>query len=237
MCGKNVGSAASKAATINGVKKVLVMDDASLENNLPEVVSSAVSDVVKNYSHILAPSSNFGKNFLPRTAALLDSSPLTDVVSVIDENTFKRPLYAGNAIATMKMSDAIKFLLVRPTAFDKAGFGSSAAPVESVSVGGTASRASSFVSQTQTKSARPELSTARVVVSGGRGMKSGENFAMLETMADKLGGAVGASRAAVDAGFVPNDYQVGQTGKVVAPDLYIAVCFKSCFLFCFNTSS
>ncbi len=223
VAGHNVGAAAAKVANVKGVSKVLVADNAALANKVAEAHSAALVGVAKNFTHVLAPASNHGKNFIPRAAALLDSSPLTDVVSVVDENTFQRPVYAGNAIATMKMTDAIKFILVRPTAFEKAATTGGSGKIENVDAGVSSSPSAKFVSESQTKSERPDLGTARVVVSGGRGMKSGENFKMLETLADKLGGAVGASRAAVDAGFVPNDYQVGQTGKVVAPDLYIAV--------------
>lgn len=174
---------------------------------------------------MLSPSSNHGKNFLFRAAALSGSSPLGDATNVINEETFQRPMYAGNAIATVKMTDAVKYLTVRTTAFEKAEESGGAAVVETIAFAASniSGPTASFIALNETKSERPELATARVVVSGGRGMKNGENFAMLETLADKLGGAVGASRAAVDAGFVPNEYQVGQTGKCVAPDLYIAV--------------
>jgi len=222
--GKGVSEAASHAAKIAGVKKVLTVDDASLENTLPETVAPIVSEASGSFTHILAASNNNSKNYLPRAAALVDSAPLTDVLSVIDENTFKRPVYAGNAIATVKMSDPKKFILVRTTAFEKAGERSDApAAIEALNMKVTPSSQSQFISANVSKSDRPDLSTARVVVSGGRGLKNGENFKILEKLADKMGGAVGASRAAVDAGFVPNELQVGQTGKVVAPDLYIAV--------------
>ena len=176
------------------------------------------------YSHIMAPSSNVGKNYLPRLAALNDSAPLSDVIEVINDNTFKRPMYAGNAIATVEMKDNIKFMTVRPTAFEKAKIGNNSCEIESItSTHLSNTDGSKFESEAVSESERPDLGSARVVVSGGRGLKNGENFSMLDTLADKLGGAVGASRAAVDAGFVPNDYQVGQTGKVVAPELYMAV--------------
>jgi electron transfer flavoprotein alpha subunit len=171
----------------------------------------------------VAPSSNAAKNYLPRLAAELDNAPITDVLSIIDKDTFVRPMYAGNALATVKSTSALKLLSVRATAFEKAQEGSGTATVETFAAGDFNAGLSTFVSEAVSSSARPDLTAARVVVSGGRGMKNGENFGMLEALADKLGGAVGASRAAVDAGFVPNDYQVGQTGKVVAPDLYIAV--------------
>jgi electron transfer flavoprotein alpha subunit len=228
--GKGVGEIAKKAAGTSGVKRVLVMESEQFAHRNAEDISKTLAaflsgDKGKGYTHILAPSTNNGKNVIPRTAALLDSSPLSDVIKVVDKETFQRPMYAGNSIATVKMSDAKKFLLVRTTVFDKAVATGGSASVETVQVEAADAKTglSTFISESQKKSARPELTTARVVVSGGRGMKSGENFAMLETLADKLGGAVGASRAAVDAGFVNNEYQVGQTGKVVAPDLYIAV--------------
>lgn len=222
--GKSVSSAATHASKVVGVKKVLTIDSASLENILPETVAPVISEASKSFTHILAASNNSSKNYLPRAAALVDSAPITDVLSVIDENTFKRPIYAGNALATVKMNDATKFILIRATAFEKAGERSDApAAIEALDVKVVASTQSQFISANVSKSDRPDLNTARVVVSGGRGLKNGENFKILEKLADKMGGAVGASRAAVDAGFVPNELQVGQTGKVVAPDLYIAV--------------
>ncbi len=204
---------------------MLSLDNDIFSHLLAENQSSAVAQIAKSYTHILAPATGNGKNYIPRTAALMNCSPLSDVTAVIDEETFKRPMYAGNAISTVKMSNANKFLLIRTTAFEKAEIGTGSAPIEAVTLGTplVQSPLAAFVSENAVKSARPDLISARVVVSGGRGLKNGENFAMLDTLADKLGGAVGASRAAVDAGFVPNDYQVGQTGKVVAPDLYIAV--------------
>lgn len=226
--GCDCGDVSAKAAAIVGINKVLVMDNELFAHRNAEDFSKAVVALLREtepcaYSHVLAASSNHGKNFLPRAAALLDASPLTDVLKVIDSETFQRPMYAGSAIATVKMSDKVKFLLVRTTAFEKAATEGGSATVQAVALPVCKTSLSAFISESSKKSARPELTTARVVVSGGRGMKSGENFALLETMADKLGGAVGASRAAVDAGFVNNEYQVGQTGKVVAPDLYIAV--------------
>ena len=170
----------------------------------------------------MAPSSNVGKNYIPRLAALNDSAPLSDVMEIISEDTFKRPMYAGNAIATVKMNDNIKFMTIRGTSFDKAEISDNSAPIESLNSDASKSN-TTFISEAVSASERPDLGSARVVISGGRGLKNGENFTMLESLADKLGGAVGASRAAVDAGFVPNDYQVGQTGKVVAPELYVAV--------------
>ena len=223
--GKGVGDAATAAAGVSGVGKVLSLDNDALEHSLAEDSAAAVLGVLSggSYSHVLAPSSNHGKNFIPRVAALMDSAPLTDITAVVSEDTFQRPMYAGNAIATVQMKDATKFILVRSTAFEKAEETGGSASVESVSVDGFATKLSTWESASAKKSGRPDLGSARVVVSGGRGMKNGENFSMLEEMADKLGGAVGASRAAVDAGYVPNELQVGQTGKVVAPDLYVAV--------------
>lgn len=217
----------TKATTINGVSKVLVVESDTFKNNISEDIALTVSHVIKagDYSHVVVPATNTGKNFLPRTAAMLDASPISDIVSIESADTFKRPMYAGNAIATVQMTDKIKFLTVRPTAFEKAQTTGGNATTEKVSLSNENTNASlsTFISANSSSSDRPDLGTARVVVSGGRGLKNGENFAMLTTMADKLKGAVGASRAAVDSGFVPNDYQVGQTGKVVAPDLYIAV--------------
>lgn len=223
--GKGIAGAAAHAAKVSNVKKVLTIDHDVFEHVLAEDIAPVVKDLGKGYSHVLAPSTNASKNYIPRAAVLLDSAPIADILSVVDESTFTRPVYAGNAIATVKMTDAVKFILVRTTAFEKAATAdSNNAPIEAVSVASLSkSAASKFISANVSKSDRPDLATARVVVSGGRGLKSGENFKILESLADKLGGAVGASRAAVDAGYVPNDYQVGQTGKVVAPDLYIAV--------------
>jgi len=221
--GKGAAAAAANAAKIASVDKVLTSETGDLENGIAEDMASSLLDIVQNgYTHVLAPSSNMSKNYIPRIAALCDSAPLSDIQEVLSADTFKRPMYAGNAIATVQMSDKIKFLLVRTTAFDKAATEGGSGAVEQINVGSGASK-STFVSEEKSVSERPDLGSARVVISGGRGMKSGENFAMLETLADKLGGAVGASRAAVDAGYVPNEYQVGQTGKVVAPDLYMAV--------------
>lgn len=225
--GSDIATAGSAAAAASGVRKALTVESALLAKNMPEDLAAAVVHTVKNggYTHVLTPASNIGKNFLPRAAALMDSSPLSDILSVHSEDTFTRPMYAGNAISTVQMSDAVKFLTVRPTAFDKAETSGGAGAVEAAAVTDADIKTdhSQFVSEDAKKSARPDLGSASVVISGGRGMKNGENFGMLETMADKLGGAVGASRAAVDAGYVPNELQVGQTGKVVAPDLYVAV--------------
>ena len=201
------------------------MSTTSADSRIAEDISSCLMDIgMSNYTHVMAPSTNVGKNYLPRLAALNDSAPLSDVIEVINDTTFKRPMYAGNAIATVEMKDNIKFMTIRPTAFEKAKIGSNNCEVESITSNHTSnSNGSKFESEAVSESERPDLGSARVVISGGRGLKNGENFSMLDTLADKLGGAVGASRAAVDAGFVPNDYQVGQTGKVVAPDLYMAV--------------
>jgi electron transfer flavoprotein alpha subunit len=214
-----VADAASKAASVT---KVLHADDASLEHQLAENVAPIIIEIAGNYSHILAPSTTTGKNILPRAAAVLDTQMISDISNVIDADTFERPIYAGNAIATVKSSDAKKLITVRGTAFDAAAATGGSATVESISAKGD-SGLSSFVGAEVSKSDRPELTSAKIVVSGGRGLGSKENFAIMEKLADKLGAAMGASRAAVDAGYVPNDWQVGQTGKVVAPDLYIAI--------------
>ncbi len=222
VAGHNCSAAAQAAAAIAGVTKVLVADDAAYAHQSAENVAALVAAIGKSYSHILAPATTTGKNMLPRVGALLDVQPLSDVSKIESADTFVRPIYAGNAFATVQSKDPIKVMTIRTTAFDPAATGSNTAAVESVAGAGD-SGLSRFVSQELTKSERPELTAARVIVSGGRGLGNGENFKILDALADKLGAAVGASRAAVDAGFVPNDYQVGQTGKVVAPDLYIAV--------------
>lgn len=221
VAGLGVESVAAEAAKIAGVTKVLVADDAAYEHALAENVSTLVVGLADDYSHIVAPATTTGKNFMPRVAALLDVEQVSDIIAVESSNTFKRPIYAGNAIATVQSEYAKKVITVRAAAFDKAELTGSAA-IEAVASAGDAGL-SSFVGQELTESERPELTAASVVISGGRGMQNGENFSLLEGVADKLGAAVGASRAAVDAGFVPNDMQVGQTGKIVAPDLYIAV--------------
>ena len=214
-----VAEAAAKAA---GVGKVRVADAAAYANQLAENLATLIASIAGEYSYVLIPATKAGKNVLPRAAALLDVSPVSDISGIESADTFVRPIYAGNAIATVQSSDALKLVSVRATSFDPVAEEGGAATVESVDSTGD-SGLSAFVGQDLTQSERPELTSARIVISGGRGMQSGENFALLEEVADKLGAAVGASRAAVDAGFVPNDYQVGQTGKVVAPDLYIAV--------------
>ena len=225
--GSGLEAAGSSASAIAGVRKAITIDSALLAKNGPEDLANAVVHAVKSggYTHVFTPSSNIGKNFLPRAAALMDSSPLSDILSVESEDTFTRPMYAGNAISTVQMTDAVKFLLVRTTAFEKAEATGGSGAVEAVAIadGDFQTNHQEFLSEDAKKSGRPDLGSASIVISGGRGMKSGENFAMLETMADKLGGALGASRAAVDAGYVPNELQIGQTGKVVAPDLYVAV--------------
>ena len=212
------GEAASK---IDGVAKVLVADDAAYANGLAEPVADLVVSLAGNYEHIVAPSTASAKNILPRVAALLDVMVLSDVTAILDGSTFERAIYAGNAMQTVKSNDSKKLLTVRTTAFDAAGQGGSAA-VEAIAAAGNAGL-SAWVEDKVAASDRPELTSAKVVVSGGRGVGSEENFAIIEALADKLGAAVGASRAAVDSGFAPNDWQVGQTGKVVAPELYIAV--------------
>ena len=222
VAGHQAGEAAKAAGQIAGVKKVLHADAAQLADFLAENVSSLLVSLAKSYSHLLAPSTSNGKNIMPRVAALLDVQQISDITAVESADTFVRPIYAGNALATVKSKDAIKVITVRTTAFDAAPAGGNA-PVENVAAPAD-SGLSSFVSREVSKSERPELTAAKIIVSGGRGMASGENFKkVLEPLADKLGAAMGASRAAVDAGFVPNDWQVGQTGKIVAPDLYVAV--------------
>ena len=223
VAGHQAGDAAKAAAQIAGVKKVLHADAAHLGEFLAENVAALLVGIAKNYSHVLAPSTSNGKNVLPRAAALLDVQQISDIVGVEGADTFVRPIYAGNALATVKSKDAIKVITVRTTAFDAAASSGSNAEIQNVQVPAD-SGLSQFVSREVSKSERPELTAAKIIVSGGRGMANGENFKkVLEPLADKLGAAMGASRAAVDAGFVPNDWQVGQTGKIVAPDLYIAV--------------
>ena len=222
VAGEGVDAAATAASHIPGVAKVLKAEGAAYAHALAEPVAALLVAVAGPYSHILAASTAIGKNVLPRLAALLDSQPISDITGVVDADTFIRPIYAGNALATVKSADAKKVITVRTASFDPVPEEGGNAPIEAVSAAeGPAS--SRFVSAEISKSERPELTSARVVISGGRGMQNGDNFKLLEPIADKLGAAVGASRAAVDAGFVPNDYQVGQTGKIVAPDLYIAV--------------
>ncbi|MCB1714379.1 MAG: FAD-binding protein [Candidatus Competibacteraceae bacterium] len=220
--GENCTGVAETAAKIAGIGKVLVADNTALAAQLPENVAPLLVELAKNYSHVLAPATTFGKNIMPRVAALLDVSQISDISAVESADTFERPIYAGNALALVQSSDSIKIITVRTTKFDAAAAEGGSAAIETID-GGADAGLSSFQGVDAVKSERPELTTARIVVSGGRGMGSGENFQLIEAVADKLNAAVGASRAAVDAGYVPNDYQVGQTGKVVAPDLYVAV--------------
>jgi electron transfer flavoprotein alpha subunit len=222
VAGSNCQAAAAAAAQIAGVSKVLVADNAAYTNQLAENVSLLVADLGKAYSHILAPATTNGKNFAPRVAALLDVAQISEITKVISADTFERPIYAGNAIATVQALDAIKVLTVRATGFDAVAATGGSAAIEAVATV-TDAGTSKFVAEELAKSDRPELTAAKIVVSGGRGMGNGDNFKILYSLADKLGAAVGASRAAVDAGFVPNDMQVGQTGKIVAPQLYVAV--------------
>ncbi|CAB1367281.1 electron transfer flavoprotein subunit alpha/FixB family protein [Denitratisoma oestradiolicum] len=220
--GHNAQAAADAAAKVAGVAKVLLVDNPAYEHVMAETIAPLVVGLAKNYSHVVAAATTTGKNFMPRVAATLDVAQITDVVQVVSADTFVRPIYAGNALATVQSKDAIKVLTVRGAAFAGAAAEGGSATVEKIDAP-AASDLSRYVSEEIAKSARPELTAARVIVSGGRGMQSGDNFKLLDDIADKLGAAVGASRAAVDAGFAPNDYQVGQTGKIVAPELYIAV--------------
>lgn len=222
VAGANAGAAAEAAAKIAGVAKVLVTDNAAYANQLPENVAPLVAELGKGYSHILAAATSNGKNILPRVAAALDVDQISEIIAVESADTFKRPIYAGNAIATVQSSAAVKVITVRSTGFDAAAAEGGSAAIEAVSGPADAGK-SAFVGEELAKSDRPELTAAKIVVSGGRGMGNGDNFKILYALADKLGAAVGASRAAVDAGFVPNDMQVGQTGKIVAPQLYVAV--------------
>ncbi len=221
VAGHNAGAAAEAAAKIAGVAKVLVADAPQFADGLAENVAAQVLALAAAYSHILAPATAYGKNILPRVAAQLDVGQISEIIKVDAPDTFERPIYAGNAIATVQSADAVKVITVRTTGFDAAAAGGSAA-IENVAAVADSGK-SAFVSRELAKSDRPELTAAKVIVSGGRGMGSGDNFKILEPLADKLGAAMGASRAAVDAGYVPNDWQVGQTGKIVAPQLYVAV--------------
>jgi electron transfer flavoprotein alpha subunit len=222
VAGMDTSAVVETAKAIGGINSVLVTNHEALGNGLAENIAGLVKGLASNYSHILVPASNFGKNFMPRVAAMLDMMQISDIVEVVADDTFVRPIYAGNALETVQSSDAIKLITVRTTAFDQSADSGGAAeaidtPFTDVFDG------VQFVSRDVTESERPDLSSARIVTSGGRGVGSKEDFALIEQLAEKLGAAVGASRAAVDAGYAPNDYQVGQTGKVVAPDLYIAV--------------
>ena len=222
VAGSKCAAVADQAAAVAGIGKVLLADSAEYGDGVAENIVKLIMALADGYSHLLAPATTYGKNILPGVAALKDVAQISDIIRVDGPDTFQRPIYAGNALATVKSSDPLKVVTVRSTAFEAAGASGGNGAVEAVSAAGDAGR-TKFVKSELSSSERPELTSAKVVVSGGRGMQDGSNFAMLEKLADKLGAAVGASRAAVDAGFVPNDYQVGQTGKVVAPDLYIAV--------------
>ena len=223
VAGSGADAAASSAAQIAGVRKVIQIDGANLADQLAEPLAAQILSVAKNYSHVLAPATANGKNVLPRVAAKLDVAQLSDITKVVSPDTFERPIYAGNAIATVQSADPIKVITVRTTGFDPVAATGGSAAVEKASAADSANK-SSFVGRELTKSDRPELTAAKVIVSGGRGLGSGEKYEeLIVPLADKLGAALGASRAAVDAGYVPNDYQVGQTGKIVAPQLYVAV--------------
>ena len=222
VAGDTSGTIATEAAAIAGVAKVLVADGAEYAHGLAENLAPLICDLASQYSHILVPATTTGKNIMPRVAALLDVMQISDIIKIDDANTFQRPIYAGNALSTVRSDEATNIITVRSTAFEAAHTEGGSAAIETIGNNGD-SGLSSYVKSELSSSERPELTSAPIVISGGRGMQDGANFAMLEKVADKLGAAVGASRAAVDAGFVPNDYQVGQTGKVVAPDLYVAV--------------
>jgi electron transfer flavoprotein alpha subunit len=221
IAGHNAGGAAEAASKVAGVTKVLLADATYFAEGLAENIAEQALAIASSYSYILAPATAYGKNILPRVAAKLDVAQISEITKVVSPDTFERPIYAGNAIATVQSADAVKVITVRTTGFDAAANGGNAA-VETIAAAADFAK-SAFVSREVAKSDRPELTAAKVIVSGGRGMGSGDNFKILEPLADKLGAAMGASRAAVDAGFVPNDWQVGQTGKIVAPQLYIAV--------------
>ena len=222
VAGFDISNVIDEAKTISGVSKIISCDNELYKHFLAEDFAKLVLSIANSYSYILAPATTFGKNLMPRISAKLDIQQISDIISIEAEDTFKRPIYAGSCIATVKSNDSIKLITVRATAFDPVSLDNNDIPVESIDAV-DASNISEFVSEEIAKSDRPELTAANIVISGGRGMQSGDNFHLLDSIADKLGAAVGASRAAVDAGFVPNDYQVGQTGKIVAPDLYIAV--------------
>ena len=222
IAGQDIGSLIEEAQTLDGVNKILKCDNEVYANAIAEDLTSLIIANSDGYSHIMAPSTTFGKNLMPRISAKLDSQQISDIISVESDDTFKRPIYAGSCIATVKSNDSVKVITVRSTAFDPVTTSNSG--IEVIDIEAQSSlEISKFISEEIAKSDRPELTAANIVISGGRGMQSGDNFHLLDSIADKLGAAVGASRAAVDAGFVPNDYQVGQTGKIVAPDLYIAV--------------
>ena len=222
VAGSNCSNVGKEASQIPNVKTILLADSSEYKDFIAENISSLIVSLSKEYSHLMAPSTTTGKNFMPRVAALLDVMQISDIIKVVDEATFQRPIYAGNALATVKSSDNIKIITVRSTSFEASENSGGNAEIKTINGTGETEK-SKFLKSELSSSERPELTSAKIVVSGGRGMQDGSNFGMLEKVADKLGAAVGASRAAVDAGFVPNDYQVGQTGKVVAPELYIAV--------------
>ena len=222
VAGSGCAGVADECSSIQGVTRILLVDDPAYEHDLPENLSPLVQSLAERYSHVLAPASTFGKSLLPRVAARLDVQQISDISDIESADTFVRPIYAGNALATVQSTDSVKLITIRTTAFDAAPTEGGNATIEKIEAVACPALAE-FLGQELTPSERPELTSAGIVISGGRGMQSGDNFAMLERIADKLGAAVGASRAAVDAGYVPNDYQVGQTGKVVAPNLYIAV--------------
>ena len=222
VAGDDIKQVADAVLQIASISKVLIADSGEYAHHLAENLAPLIQQIAPNYTHVFAPATTFGKNIMPRAAALLDVMQISDIIEVISQDTFKRPIYAGNALATVQSSDPIKLITVRSTAFDAAKASGGSATIESISGTGS-SQLSEFESSELSGSERPELTSAGIVISGGRGMQDSANFAMLENVADKLGAAVGASRAAVDAGFAPNDYQVGQTGKVVAPELYLAV--------------
>jgi electron transfer flavoprotein alpha subunit len=223
VAGHNCAAVAEAAAKVAGVAKVLHADAPALEHGVAENLAPVVARLATDYGHVLAPATTFGKNFMPRVAVALDVAQISEISAVESADTFIRPIYAGNVLATVQSKDAVKVITVRGTTFEPAAAEGGSAAVEAVDAGSEASDKVTFAGLEESSNERPELTTARIVISGGRGMQSGENFAMLEEIADKLNAAVGASRAAVDAGYVPNDYQVGQTGKIVAPDLYVAV--------------
>jgi electron transfer flavoprotein alpha subunit len=222
VAGVDLGGASAAAAKLTGVAKVLIADNPALDHLMAEPTAALLVELAPAYSHLLAATTAVGKNVMPRVAALLDLQPISDIAEVVDADTFVRPIYAGNGMATVKSSDTKKIITVRAASFDPVAAEGGSAPIEAISVGDMPGL-SKFISAELSKSERPELTAARVVISGGRGMQNGENFKLIDPIADKLGAAVGASRAAVDAGFVPNEFQVGQTGKIVAPDLYVAV--------------
>ena len=220
--GFNIDNVVEESQSLDGVNKVIKCDAETYTNSIAEDLSDIIENLSGGYTHILAPATTFGKNLMPRIAAKLDTQQISDIISIDSDDTFKRPIYAGSCIATVKSNDTVKVITVRSTAFDPVTQNNSGVEIETID-GKPSAGISKFVSEELAKSDRPELTSANIVISGGRGMQSGDNFHLLDSIADKLGAAVGASRAAVDAGFVPNDYQVGQTGKIVAPDLYIAV--------------